>query len=69
MVNDSKGGYGAGYGKRPMWQWILIYVIVGGILYYGVYYFFLRGNSGDGSNGLYGSSSSSSGSPYNYGTK
>lgn len=63
---DNKGGYESGYGKRPMWQWILLYVIIGGILYYGVYYYFLKDNySNDGSGGLYGSSSSS---PYDYGT-
>jgi len=62
---DDKGAYGSGYGKRPMWQWILLYVIIGGILYYGVYYYFLKDKySNNGSNGLYGNSSSSD---YNYG--
>lgn len=28
-----------GYGKRPLWQWILGYVIAGGIVYFLVYYF------------------------------
>jgi hypothetical protein len=27
------------YGKRPMWQWILLYILIGGLLYYAVYYF------------------------------
>ena len=30
-----------GYGKRPLWQWILLYVIIGGIIYavvYGVFF-------------------------------
>lgn len=36
----------SGYGKKPMWQWILIYVVVGAIVYGLVYYFFLRGGSG-----------------------
>jgi len=27
------------YGKRPLWQWVLLYVIVGGIVYAAVYYF------------------------------
>lgn len=31
--------YGKGYGKRPLWQWILIYVVIGAIVYAGVYYF------------------------------
>jgi len=34
-----------GYGKRPLWQWILLYVIIGGIVYFGVYYFFIHKNS------------------------
>lgn len=39
MAEDDKKGYGPGYGKRPLWQWIVIYLIVGGILYALVYYF------------------------------
>jgi plastocyanin len=35
------------YGKRPMWQWLLIYVVIGGILYYGVYYFMYAKKTGD----------------------
>lgn len=35
-----------GYGKRPLWQWILLYVIVGGILYYGIYYFAIAKKGG-----------------------
>lgn len=34
-----------GYGKRPMWQWVLIYALVGGVIYYLIYYFFMRGGS------------------------
>ena len=30
------------YGKRPMWQWILIYLVVGGIVYALIYFIFLR---------------------------
>lgn len=48
-----------GYGKRPLWQWILIYVVVGGIIYAGIYYFYYAKNGG------YKSSSS----PYQYNTK
>lgn len=29
----------AGYGKRPLWQWILIYIVIGGIIYAVIYYF------------------------------
>lgn len=27
------------YGKRPLWQWIIIYLVIGGIIYAGIYYF------------------------------
>lgn len=30
------------YGKRPLWHWILLYLIVGAVVYYLIYYFFLR---------------------------
>lgn len=60
-ADDSKAssGYGGGYGKRPMWQWIILYLIVGGIIYYAVYYFFLMPKAGT-STGLYGTPSSTS---------
>lgn len=31
--------YEKGYGKRPLWQWILMYVLIGGVIYAAVYYF------------------------------
>lgn len=41
---------GDGYGGRPMWQWILIYLIVGGVIYFLIYYFVLgKGGSNSGS--------------------
>jgi plastocyanin len=33
-----------GYGKRPVWQWVLLYVVIGGIVYAGVYYFIINKN-------------------------
>lgn len=27
------------YGKRPLWQWVVIYLIIGGIIYGLIYYF------------------------------
>lgn len=30
---------GPGYGKRPLWQWLLIYLVIGAIVYGAVYYF------------------------------
>lgn len=38
--------YGQGYGgKRPLWQWILIYLIIGVIVYGVIYLLFLRSTS------------------------
>ena len=34
------------YNKRPLWQWIAIYLILGAIIYGAVYYLFLNKNSG-----------------------
>lgn len=31
------------YGKRPLWQWIVIYLIIAAVVYGLVYYFFLKG--------------------------
>lgn len=35
-----------GYNKRPLWQWLIIYVILGVIVYGVIYYFFLNKNNG-----------------------
>lgn len=42
------------YSKRPLWQWVLLYFIIGGIIYAGIYYFFFR-NKGYNSPNLEGS--------------
>ena len=39
-----------GYGKRPMWFWVLVYLIVGGALYLLVYFLFLA-DTGTPANG------------------
>ncbi|OPZ23518.1 MAG: hypothetical protein BWZ03_00480 [bacterium ADurb.BinA186] len=31
-----------GYGKTPLWQWVVIYLIAAAIIYGLIYYFFLR---------------------------
>lgn len=41
-MDEKKGGYG----KRPLWQWILIYVVVGAIIYGLIYYFVIAKNRG-----------------------
>ncbi len=32
--------YPTGYGKRPLWQWVVIYLVIGGLIYVAIYYFF-----------------------------
>lgn len=36
MVEENKND---GYGKKPLWQWVLIYVVIGAVVYGFVYYF------------------------------
>lgn len=49
---DYGEGSGRGYGRRPLWQWILIYAIVGFIIYGLIYYFaFYRQGSAEGPTG------------------
>jgi len=52
------------YGKRPLWQWIVLYLIIGGIVYAAIYFLFL--NKGGGYN--YGGSNAtpSNQSQYKY---
>lgn len=38
-----------GYGKRPLWQWILLYVVVAAILYYVIYLIFFHHTGSTGS--------------------
>lgn len=42
-----------GYGKRPIWHWIVLYIILGVIVYGLIYFFFMRdsGSSGGGGGG------------------
>jgi len=44
-MGEYKKGYG-GYGNRPLWQWIVIYLVVGAIIYGLVYYFILAKKGG-----------------------
>jgi len=39
--------YKDGYGKRPFWQWVIIYVVIG-IIVYGIIYYLVFTNSGLG---------------------
>lgn len=40
---ENKSG---GYGKRPLWQWVVIYLVIGAIVYGAVYYLFLAKKGG-----------------------
>lgn len=44
--NTGEGQEGYSYGKRPLWQWVLVYVVLGGIAYIAIYYFFIAGSGG-----------------------
>ncbi len=35
-----------GYGKRPLWQWVFIYLVIGAIVYGAIYYLFLAKKGG-----------------------
>jgi flagellar basal body-associated protein FliL len=47
------------YGKRPIWQWVLLYIVVAIVVYGLVYYFFMNKNDSSdngkdsGGSGLY----------------
>jgi len=47
------GGKKYGYGKKPLWQWILIYAVIGGAVYGLIYYFFFNKNGGYQNNSRY----------------
>lgn len=54
------------YSKRPLWQWILLYVVIGGLIYAGIYFAFLhKGNSSYS----YNNSTSSAAKPTNQPTQ
>lgn len=38
---ETKVEYKNGYGKRPLWQWAVIYLVVAAVVYGLVYYFVL----------------------------
>ncbi len=40
-----------GYGKRPVWQWVLIYVVVAIIVYGLIYVLFIHKSGSTGTSG------------------
>ena len=37
-----------GYGKRPWWQWLLVYLVVGGLVYWVIYVVAITDDNGGG---------------------
>jgi hypothetical protein len=52
MEDQKKPVKGNGYGKRPLWHWILIYIVVGGLIYL-LIYLFLFSNGDDNGSSVY----------------
>ena len=44
MAEEEKKSYG--YGKKPLWQWVVIYLVIGVLVYGVIYYFFLAKKGG-----------------------
>jgi len=42
-----------GYGKRPLWQWVVIYLVIAIIVYGIIYFVWIRGGSGTTTTGGY----------------
>jgi hypothetical protein len=42
-----------GYGKRPMWQWVLIYLVVAIIVYGLIYLIFIHKSGGSSGSSIY----------------
>ncbi len=51
------------YGKKPIWQWILIYLIIGGVIYVLIYYAFFAKKGGYAGGSLYPSTNSNDSTP------
>ena len=51
MAENQKPSKNYGYGKRSKGQWILIYVVLGAIVYGLIYWFFIRDTGSTGSSG------------------
>ncbi|QQG43615.1 MAG: hypothetical protein HYW45_01190 [Candidatus Daviesbacteria bacterium] len=58
MAKSKKGGYD----NRPLWQWILIYLVIG-VVVYGLIYYFIFGKSFNLDGSQSSNSATSSGQP------
>ncbi|OGE20391.1 hypothetical protein A3A14_03805 [Candidatus Daviesbacteria bacterium RIFCSPLOWO2_01_FULL_43_38] len=43
---ENKDRSGGGYGKRPLWQWVVIYLVIAAVVYGLIYYFVLARGGG-----------------------
>jgi flagellar basal body-associated protein FliL len=34
------------YNKKSIWKWVLIYIVIGAVVYAGIYYFFFYNKGG-----------------------
>jgi hypothetical protein len=41
------------YGKRPVWQWVLIYVVIAIVVYALIYFLFIHKSGSSGTGGGY----------------
>lgn len=66
MAEDKKKEYGSGYDKKPLWQWVLIYLAIGIIIYGVIYYFLLGGNRDGGNSDINVNQGPTNNNPFNY---
>lgn len=49
----------SGYGKRPAWQLVLMYLVIGGLLYWAIYALYMKKDTKT-NGGLYGANTENS---------
>ncbi len=54
----------AAYGKRPLWQWVVIYLVIGAVVYGLIYYFVIAKKGGYGAGSTYQAPQQSTKSSY-----
>ena len=45
MENNNQNQKGYGYGKKSIWYWVVIYIIVGAVVYGAIYYYLMKKGS------------------------
>ncbi len=51
MADNEETKKDSGYGKRPLWQWIVLYIVIGIVIYGLIYYFVLAKKGGYSNSG------------------